>query len=316
MLTSRKWAAVVGGLMIMLSAAHAQNLPILKVAEGSRNFNVLPVYVAERYGYFKEEGIKIDLVTLKGGPAAASALLSGDVDVAVTIVETAIKLRQQGNDVKVVGVLQDHNPCVLVVRTEENASSVAQIRGRSIGVTAIGSLTETVLRGYLKEIGLSSSDFKVVAFGQPATVNLALEKGDIDAAMTVTPFLTNLQQSKKGKILFDFRNQVYPGQSLVVMDKVLKGPKSKLIQKFVRAVQKGTTKMYADKAAAVAAATQYFANVDKNLLEAAVIDDTVNHKMFSANLAVSQQDFASWQNSLIKNGVIKEGAKYSDVFAK
>jgi NitT/TauT family transport system substrate-binding protein len=311
-----KLPVAICGLLMLISGAYAQDLPVLKVAEGARNFNVLPVYVAERYGYFKDEGIKVDLITLKGGPAAAGALLSGDVDIAITIIETAIKLRQQGNDVKVIGVLQDHNPCVLVVRTDDKATNISELKGRSIGVTAIGSLTETVLRGYVNKSGLSMNDYKIVAFGQPATVNTALERGDIEAAVSITPFLTSLLQSKKGRILFDFRDQIYPSQSLVALSSAMAGPKKASIEKFVRAVQKGTTRMYADREAAVAAATQYFPNVDKALLEAAVVDDTSAHKMFASDLKVSRQDFTTWQDSLIKNGVLKEPAKFEDVFSR
>ena len=87
---------------------------------------------------------------MKGGPAAVGALLSGDVDVTFSVVETAIKMRGQGKDLRVAALMQDKNPSVLVVPATSPAKSLADLKGKKIGVTATGSLTDLVIRNYIR----------------------------------------------------------------------------------------------------------------------------------------------------------------------
>ena len=115
----------------------------------------MPTYIAIDAGYFAERGISVDLVTMKGGPAAANALLSGDVDVAISVVETPIKVRSQGKDLRVAGVIQDKNPIVLVVPTASSAKSLADLKGKKIGVTATGSLSDLITRAYMRNNGMA-----------------------------------------------------------------------------------------------------------------------------------------------------------------
>jgi ABC-type nitrate/sulfonate/bicarbonate transport system substrate-binding protein len=304
-------------IVVQAGAANAQSSPIkVKFAEGSRNFNVLPAYIAIHNGYFAQEGIDAELVTLKGGPAAATALIGGDVDIAFTLTESVIKLKRQGKDLTVAAVIQDKNPCVLVVTANNPAKSLADLKGQTIGVTATGSLTDLVLRQYMKQQNLSASDYKIVAFGTPATVNLALERGEIPAAVTVTPFLTRLQINKTARILVDFRSDFYPGQSMLVRTADLKTDKKAIFQKVMRALQKGMDTLYGDEAATAEAAKAFFPSMDQGLLEASLNDDIKQHTMFAHKLIVSRGDFDKWQNTLTENKVLAAPEPYDTVFAK
>lgn len=295
---------------------NAQGAPVtVKLAEGSRNFNVLPIYIAMHHGYFAAEGIKPELITLKGGPAAANALVTGDVDIGITLTESVLKLRPQGKDLTVAAVIQDKNPCVIVVSPNSPAKSLADLKGQSIGVTAIGSLTDLILRAYIAEQGMSDSDFKIVGFGQPVTVNLALERGEIQAAVTITPFLTRMQLNKTGRVLVDFRDRLYPGQSMLVRSQDLTGPKKDVIAKVVRAVRKGMDVLYSDEAKTVEAAKAFFPQMDGDLLQAAIKDDTRNHAQFAAKLSVTPDQFAKWQDGLLKSKAISTAFPYEKVFA-
>jgi NitT/TauT family transport system substrate-binding protein len=297
--------------------AAAQSSPIkVTFAEGSRNFNVLPAYIAIHNGYFAQEGINPELVTLKGGPAAANALVSGDVDIAFTLTESVIKLKQQGKDLTVAAVIQDKNPCVLVVAAGNPAKTLADLTGQTMGVTATGSLTDLVLRQYMKQQNLSAGDYKIVAFGTPATVNLALQRGDIPAAVTITPFLTRLQIQKTAKVLVDFRGDFYPGQSMLVRTADLKGDKKIIFQKVMRALQKGMDTLYGDEAATAIAAKAFFPNMEPDLLAAALKDDTKEHAMFAPKLTVNRADFEKWQNILVEDKLLSAPASYDTVFAK
>ncbi len=297
------------------SLAFAQApLTKVKMSEGSRNFNLLPVYIAIQNGYFASEAIDPELITLKGGPAAASALVSGNVDVGFTLTESVIKLRQQGKQLKVAAVIQDKNPCVIVVAAGNSAKSLKDLKGQAIGVTATGSLTDLVLRQYIEQQGMSPSDFKITAFGTPATVNLALEKGEIPAAVTITPFLTRLELGNKIRIIHDFRGDIYPGQSMLVRVSDLDGNKGAVIQKVVNAIQKGTDTLYNNEEETIKAAKAFFPNMDPQLLEAAIRDDTKKHAMFAAKLTVPRDEFQKWEDSLMQQKLLPAPLSYDEVF--
>ncbi|MGD9812487.1 MAG: ABC transporter substrate-binding protein [Sphingobium sp.] len=311
--------ATVSGAVFAFTVtfAHAQTgLVTVKFAEGSRNFNVLPVYVAIQQGYFAAEGLKPELITLKGGPAAASALMTGDVDIGITLTESVMRLREQDKNLMVAAVIQDRNPCVIVVPTGSTAKSLADLKGQTIGVTAVGSLTDLILRAYIAEQGFSASDFKIVGFGQPATVNLALERQEIQAAVTVTPFLTRMQLKGTARILADFRDRIYPGQSMLVRTSDLSGGKRPLFEKIVRVVQNGMNTLYGDETKTVAAARAFFPNMEPDLLAAAIKDDTQTHKMFAKDLSVTPEAFDKWQQELLQAKLLKVRYPYDSIFAK
>jgi NitT/TauT family transport system substrate-binding protein len=304
------------GLIALASLAHAQNAPItVKLAEGSRNFNVLPVYVAIQQGYFAAEGLRPELITLKGGPAAASALMTGDVDLAVTLTESVMRLREQDKNLMVVAVIQDRNPCVIVVPSGSTAKSLADLKGQAIGVTAVGSLTDLILRAYIAEQGFAENDFKIVGFGQPATVNLALDRQEIQAAVTITPFLTRMEMKGSIRILIDFRDRIYPGQSLLVRTSELNGSKYALFEKTVRAVQNGMNTLYGDETKTAAAARVFFPQMEPDLLAAAIKDDTQMHRMFAKDLSVTREAFDQWQQQLVRAKLLKVGYPYESIFA-
>lgn len=305
------FATILGTVIALFATfSHAQTV---KLAEGARNFNVLPVYVAIQQGYFAAEGLKPELITLKGGPAAASALMTGDVDVGITLTESAIRLREQDKNLMVAAVIQDRNPCVIVVPADSNVKTLADLKDQTIGVTAVGSLTDLILRAYIAEQGFSVSDFKIVGFGQPATVNLALERKEIQAAVTVTPFLTRMQMQRTARILTDFRDRIYPGQSMLIRTSDL-AARRPLFEKIVRVVQNGMNTLYGDEAKTVAAARAFFPNMEMDLLAAAIKDDTQTHKMFAKDLTVTPEAFDKWQKELVQAKLLKASAPYDSIF--
>lgn len=285
----------------------------LKVAEGSRSFTVMPLYIAIEAGYMKEQGLEIELVTMKGGPAAVGALLSGDVDLTFSAVETPIKMRAQGKDLRVIALMQDKNPCVLVVPTNSTVKSLADLKGKAIGVTATGSLTDLVLRSYINRLGMNAGDFEIFGLGSGATVAAALERGQVQAAITVTPFLTRLQMDNKVKVIHDFRREVYPGQSLLVRGADLGGPKEQIQRRFVAALAKGSKTLHEDRALATRIGRVYFPDMDPRILDAMIVDETQTTPIFSRNVSLTRADYDTLVDILLKNKLIARPEKYDDI---
>jgi NitT/TauT family transport system substrate-binding protein len=287
----------------------------VRVAEGSRSFTAMPLYIAIDAGYFAEKGISVDLVTMKGGPAAANALLSGDVDVAVSLAETPIKMREVGKDLRVLALMQDRNPCVLVVPVASKATKLADLKGKRIGVTATGSLTDLVARAYIRAQGLQDSDFEIIGLGSGATVTTALERGQIDAAVTFTPFLTKMQSDKSVRVIYDFRKEVYPGQAALVRGADISGPMEPMLRNFAAALMKASKTLREDRAIVSKIATKYFPDMNPQLLDSMVVAETVETPVFSRDGKLSRADFDGLNEFLLKNKLITKTEKYEDIVA-
>jgi len=287
----------------------------LKIAEGSRSFTVMPLYIAIDAGYFAEKGITVELVTMKGGPAAANALMSGDVDIAVSLAETPIKMKGQGKDLRVLTLVQDRNPCVLVVPAASPVTKLADLKGKKIGVTATGSLSDLVARAYIRAQGMQESDFELIGLGSGATVTVALERGQIDAAMTFTPFLTKLLTEKTGKIVYDFRKELYPGQATLIRGSDVGGPKDAVLKNFAAAMMKAQKTIHEDRALTAKIAKAYFPDMNPQLLESMVVNETMEIPVFSKDGKFSRSEYDGLTDFLIKNKLIPKGEKYEEIVA-
>jgi NitT/TauT family transport system substrate-binding protein len=314
---AKKWLlhTLVTGVAIAAAAGSALAQTKVKVAEGSRSFTVMPLYIAMDAGYFAKRGITVDLITMKGGPAAAGALLSGDVDVALSLAETPIKVRGQGQDLRVAALVQDRNPCVLVVPARSAAKTLADLKGKKIGVTATGSLSDLVTRAYIRQQRMNDGDFEIVGLGSGATVAAALERGQIDAAVTFTPFLTKLVTEKTARILYDFRKETYPGQAVLVRGSDLGGPKEPMLRNFVAAIMEGAKTLHEDRAAVGRIARAYFPDMNPAMLDAMIVSETVDTPVFSKDMKLTVADYEWLTDFLLKNKLIAKGEKYEDIVA-
>jgi len=287
----------------------------IKVAEGSRSFTVMPLYIAMEAGYLAEKGLVADLITMKGGPAAANALVSGDVDIAFSLAETPIKMRSQGKDLRVAALLQDRNPIVLVVPAGSPAKTVADLKGKKIGVTATGSLSDLILRAHIRSLGLAEGDFEIIGLGSGSTVTASIERGMLQAAATFTPFLTKLLMEKTARTIADLRKDVYPGQAMLIRGADLGGAKEAALRDFAEALAKAAKTLYADKALVARAARVFFPDMNPQLLEAMIVAETQETPVFSRDARLSRADYDFLMNFLLSNKLVTKAERYEDIVA-
>lgn len=165
------------------------------------------VEVAVEEGFFKEEGIAPETITVANGPAAVTALASGTVDVATNAPEVFLALAGKGQSVKLIaGAAKQLG--VLLARPgfefpQEFPASVAALKGKKIGVTALSSATQYLTIMMLEKAGLKASDVEFVAVG-PAP-SQALANNIIDAALATGPNVV-VSQSLGAKVMVDLHS--------------------------------------------------------------------------------------------------------------
>jgi NitT/TauT family transport system substrate-binding protein len=200
----------------------AQSLEKTKVgiAVGGKNLlYYLPLTVAEQLGYFKDEGLDATVFDFAGGSRALQAVIGGSADVVSGAFEHTLNMQHKGQPMRAF-VLQGRAPQIVMginPKTMPNFKSLADLKGKKIGVTAPGSSTNVMANFLLATVGLKPSDVSFVGVGASSGAVAAMRAGQIDAISNLDPVITLLQRSGDLKIVSDTRK-------VAEADKVFGGP--------------------------------------------------------------------------------------------
>ncbi|MET3229081.1 UNVERIFIED_ORG: NitT/TauT family transport system substrate-binding protein [Burkholderia sp. 1263] len=211
----------------------------------------LPVYLTEQLGYFKAEGLDVELLSQTAGVDAENELLAGAVQGVVGFYDHTIVLQSKGKEVKSIVVLGQVPGEVEMVsaRAADSIKSMADVRGKTLGVTGLGSSTNFLTQYLARLEGVPNSQYTVLPVGADNSFIAAIRQGRIDAGMTTEPTVSQLLKSGDARILVDMRNVegtraalggTYPASSLYVQSAWLDThPReaAKLARAFVRTLQ-------------------------------------------------------------------------------
>ncbi|WP_295550623.1 ABC transporter substrate-binding protein [Limnohabitans sp. Rim8] len=203
---------IAGGLAAAalppLVLAQGIEKPKVTIAVGGKNlFYYLPLTVAEQLGYFKQEGLDLTIVDFSGGSRALQAVVGGSADVVSGAFEHTVNMQFKGQPMRAF-VLQGLAPQIVLginPKTMPNFKSVADLKGKKIGVTAPGSSTNVLANYVLAKAGLKPSDVSFVGVGASNGAVAAMRSGQIDAISNLDPVISLLQRSGDLKIITDTR---------------------------------------------------------------------------------------------------------------
>lgn len=169
----------------------------------------LPLTIAEQKGYFKEEGLDVEINDFGGGARALQALVGGSVDVVTGAYEHTIRMQAKGQDVRALVELGRFPGIAVGVRKELAAKvgSPADFKGLKVGVTAPGSSTYLLCVYAMVKAGLKASDVGFIGIGGGAGSVAAFENGLIDVISHTDPVISKLQFDDRIKVLVDTRTE-------------------------------------------------------------------------------------------------------------
>ncbi len=174
---------------------------------GKAAFYYLPLTISEQLGYFKAEGLDLEISDFAGDARALQAVVGGSADVCSGAFEQTINL-QAKNQMFRAFVLQGRAPQIafgISTKTLPNYKTIADLKGKKIGVSAAGSATNMVANLVLSRAGLQASDVSFIGVGTAAGALTALRSGQIDAISNTDPVMTMLEQKGDVKIISDTR---------------------------------------------------------------------------------------------------------------
>ena len=169
----------------------------------------LPLTIAERKGFFKEEGLEVEINDFGGGAKSLQALIGGSVDVVTGAYEHTIRMQAKGQDVRAITELGRFPAIVIAVKKDkaDKIKSAADFKGLKIGVTAPGSSTALMAQYAMVKAGLKPTDAAIIGVGSGASGVAAMQKGEIDVISHLDPVIAKLESDGDVVVLIDTRTE-------------------------------------------------------------------------------------------------------------
>ena len=210
----KKWMlatlAIVAASSVLISDAQTIEKKKITIAVGGKSlFYYLPLTIAERNGYFKDEGLEVEIPDFAGGAKALQALVGGSADMVSGAFEHTINMQAKKQPIKAVVLQAGYSSIVLVMPKDKAAKykSGRDLKGLKIGVTAPGSSTNMFVNNLLAKDGLKPNDVSIVGVGAGAGAVAAMDKGEIDAMSNLDPVISTLEASGKFVAVADSRTE-------------------------------------------------------------------------------------------------------------
>lgn len=177
-------------------AAQALEKPKITIGVGGKPlFYYLPLTIAERQGYFKAEGLDVEILDFPGGAKALQAMIGGSVDVVSGAYEHTVTQQAKGQNIEAL-VMQGKYAGIVLAMPKDKAAKYktpADLKGMKIGVTAPGSSTNMFVNILLAKQGLKPDDVAIIGVGATAGAVAIMKKGELDALSNLDPVIAQLE---------------------------------------------------------------------------------------------------------------------------
>ncbi|WP_280254529.1 ABC transporter substrate-binding protein [Nocardia abscessus] len=184
----------------------------------------LPAVLTRQLGFFEANDVDVQLLGEQSGATAETALLTGDVQGVVGFYDHTIDLQAKDQCIRSVVQMSDvPGEVELVSKADTDITSVADLRGRKLGVTSLGSSTDFLTQALTGQEGMTTADYTRVKVGAGQTFIAGMNHDGIDAGMTTDPTVAQMVNSGEARILVDMRTEagtraalggLYPATSL------------------------------------------------------------------------------------------------------
>src|SRR5258708_30057750 len=199
------------------SAGGGSQRASLKIMVGGLSKQIyLPNELTQKLGYFNEQDLDVTLIDEASGQSSEDAVLAGQVDAGSGSYNHTIELQAGGKNMECVVQLDIAPGEAEVVATKKAGSitSPSDVQGKKLGVTELGSGTQTLTQAILKKAGADPNNAHYIPVGAGSTFIAAMQQGAIDAGMTTEPTISKVVSSGLGKVLVDLRSPQSTQQAL------------------------------------------------------------------------------------------------------
>jgi len=259
-------AAIAAFVFVCASLpATAQNLVPFRVGITDAVNTVLPVWMAEAGGFYAANGLKVEIINMGGGTRGAKELQAGRIDLMRVGMSSVVQSNREGGDLRLIGSMS--NVIRFVIATAPEVKTAADLKGGVIGVSTIGSESDSTVTLALERFGMTRNDVTVKEYGGGAKRLAAVRAGEIRATAINEP--TTSQAREQGvNILIDLAAEKIPWlfSGVVVRRSDLKERRD-LALRFMRAVIEGNYLALTDAARAKAVLARELNVTNPNIID-------------------------------------------------
>ncbi|GAA0746627.1 ABC transporter substrate-binding protein [Ideonella azotifigens] len=222
-------ASLFTALAATVPAQAADANTVTVMVGGINKIIYLPAKLTEVLGYFKDEGLVVDLQSQPAGVDAENQLIAGAVQGVVGFYDHTIDLQSKGKEIQAIAVLCKVPGEAQMVSTKAAPTfkSMADAKGKTLGVTGLGSSTDFLTRYLAESKGVPSKDYSLLPVGAGNTFIAAIKQDRIEGGMTTEPTIAQLLKTGDAQVMVDLRTEegtraalggLYPAASLYVQN--------------------------------------------------------------------------------------------------
>jgi NitT/TauT family transport system substrate-binding protein len=235
-------ALLVCGADNSYSADGPQKRTLVRMGLAARSTTTMPFFVAQERGFFREEGLDVELIVMQAIQTIQATL--GNSTQFASATGSAVSAAVRGADIKVILAVTDRPSFDLIVNP--SITSVQQLRGKKIGTGGVGSLAEILARRILTVNNVRPEDVAILATGPSHVTYTALKAGVIDAAPLQMPLTFTAQDEGFRKLVS--AGDVYQSvQGGLAATKAMLTEQPELVTKVVRAMMRAIRLIKADR---------------------------------------------------------------------
>jgi NitT/TauT family transport system substrate-binding protein len=249
------------GILSLVSAAQAAPL---RVAYSAISGAMSSLWVAQEGGYFKREGLDVELLYIGGGSLLIQSMISGDVPFAYGPSVPVINASLRGADLVLIG--NTGNALVFSIMSRPEIKQPANLKGKKVGVTRLGGSTDWALDAALKQWGLERREITVIQTGGMPEGLAGLIAGVFDAVVLSPP--SNFRAAKAGMHeLVDVGQLkiIFPNTPLSTTQSFIKGSRDTALR-FMRGFSQGLNRLRNDKEFSMKVLSKYTKVTDTETL--------------------------------------------------
>jgi ABC-type nitrate/sulfonate/bicarbonate transport system substrate-binding protein/pimeloyl-ACP methyl ester carboxylesterase len=289
--------------ILQLGALTAASAEPLKIAIVSRTVFYVPVWIADRLGYFKEEGLEASIEVYDNAEKINEDLRSGKVHVAVSTPESVVVDAYKGGSLRLIAGNAEKLPHFIITKPE--MKTLQQLKGARFGVLSMQEGTTYLVQEVAKAAGLTQGDYEILAVGGAPTRWRLLKEGKIDAGLQ--PFPLSYEAEAAGF------NNLGPVAAYVPdyqftsinIDSKWGAAHPQTVTAFLRAIRKGQAYIASHPRETAEIAAQEL-KTTVALTERALAD-TAKLKILSQDLSVSERGLATVFATLQAAGLVAAG---------
>ena len=178
---------------LFLAGCQSRHAAEVRLALQPPSTNNYPSYLAQWLGFYKQEGLNVTISQIAGASKVLEALVGSSADVGGGVYEQTLQMAADGRDIEsFVSLLRSPNFAV-VAAPGSNVKTVSDLRGKTVGVSSVGSPSQFYLNHLLRGAGIAPDQVGTAGIGQAATAAAAVEKHQVDAAVLFGSSITLVQ---------------------------------------------------------------------------------------------------------------------------